>query len=150
MYDYTYPFVTLISYPINTSVLVPFQPLVPAALSMKRLVGSIYKLEMTPARGGPGIMRNGTVECLKARLSRRSYKRIISCDALRRLVSSDVLYYRDLKVMTYHTRCRPLTMGFTALTAPLPPGNLRTLSGSQPRLALWMSNSSTVPFRRPA
>lgn len=58
---------------------------------MKRLVGSIYKLEMTPARGGPGTMRNGTVECLKARLSRRSYRRIISCDALQQLVSRNTL-----------------------------------------------------------
>lgn len=55
-----------------TSVLVPFQPRVPAALSMNRLVGSTYKLEMTPARGGPGIIKKGTVECFEERVSRRS------------------------------------------------------------------------------
>jgi len=70
--------VTLISYPISTSVLVPSQPRVPAALSMNRLVGSTYSPEMTPARGGPGMMRKGTVECLAVRVSRRSYSRRMS------------------------------------------------------------------------
>lgn len=74
---------------MSTSVFVPSHPLVPAALSMNLLDGSMYRLEMTPALGGPGMMRNGTVECLKARVSRKSYSRRISCEALnaRSLVS---------------------------------------------------------------
>lgn len=76
---------TLISYPISTSVELPSQPLVPAVESMKRDVGSIYSDEITPARGGPGMMRNGTAECLKLVVSRRSYSRRMSWEALRGL-----------------------------------------------------------------
>jgi len=47
------------------SVLVPSQPRVPAAEIMNRLVGSIYNCETTPALGGPGMMRKGTVECFR-------------------------------------------------------------------------------------
>lgn len=41
---------------------------------------------------------------------------------------------RELK--THHTRCLPLGIARTALTAPLPGGNFKVLSGSQPRFAL--------------
>lgn len=51
---------------------------------------------------------------------------------------------------TYQTRWRPLGMDRTALTAPLPVGNLSALSGSQPLFAFLTSNSSTVPFLLPA
>ena len=80
----SYSFTTLISYPISTSVLLPSQPRVPAELSMNRAVGSMYRLEMTPARGGPGMMRKGTVECLAVLVSRRSHSRRMSCEALKK------------------------------------------------------------------
>jgi len=67
-----------ISYPIRTSVLLPSHPRVPAAESMYLQVGSIWSADMTPARGGPGTIKNGTVECLKAAVSLRSYRRKIS------------------------------------------------------------------------
>lgn len=51
---------------------------------------------------------------------------------------------------TYQTRWRPLGIGRTQLTGPLPLGNFRARSGTHPDRALWMLNSSTVPFRRPA
>jgi hypothetical protein len=63
-------------------VLVPSQPRVPAAEIMKRLVGSMYSCEMTPALGGPGMIKKGTDECLAVEVSWRSYRRRMSCDAL--------------------------------------------------------------------
>jgi hypothetical protein len=55
-----------ISYPIRTSVVLPSHPRFPAAESMYLQVGSICRALITPAFGGPGTIRNGTVECLKA------------------------------------------------------------------------------------
>lgn len=45
-------------------MLLPSQPRLPAAESIYLQVGSIYKEDITPALGGPGTIRNGTVECL--------------------------------------------------------------------------------------
>jgi hypothetical protein len=67
---------------MRTSVVDPSQPRFPAAVSIYLQVGSMWMAEMTPALGGPGTIRKGTVECLKAAASLRSYRRRISCDAL--------------------------------------------------------------------
>lgn len=65
-----------------TSVVLPSQPLFPAADIMYLHVGSIWSADITPARGGPGTMRKGTDECDLVCGCLRSYKRRISCEAL--------------------------------------------------------------------
>lgn len=53
----------------------------------------MYREDITPGLGGPGTIRKGTEEPLKADVSRRSYKRRISCEALRvvRFLGSRIL-----------------------------------------------------------
>ena len=63
---------TPISYPIKTSVLVPSHPLLPAMEIIYLQVGSMYSADITPGRGGPGTIKNGTVACLKAAASFKS------------------------------------------------------------------------------
>lgn len=48
----------------------------------------------------------------------------------------------------YQMRCLPFGIALTALTGPLPAGNLNVRTAS--RKPLWRSYSSTVPFLRPA
>lgn len=67
-----------ISYPIRTSVVLPSQPRLPAAESMYLQVGSMWSEEITPALGGPGTIKKGTVECLNACGSFKSYNRRMS------------------------------------------------------------------------
>ena len=62
---------TPISYPSNTSVELPSQPLLPAAEIRYLQVGSIYRCDTTPVRC-PGTMRKGTVACLKICFSCKS------------------------------------------------------------------------------
>lgn len=62
---------TPISYPNNTSVVLPSQPRFPLVEIINRHVGSMYSWDTVPVRC-PGIMRKGTVEwrvccsCLKS------------------------------------------------------------------------------------
>jgi hypothetical protein len=118
---------------------------------MNRDVGSMYREDITPGRGGPGTIRKGTEEPLKADVSRRSYKRRISCEALHvvRFLGSRILE-REVEEVPYQTKCRPLGIALTQLTGPLPLGNFNDRSDSHPEFALCMLNSSTVLLRRPA
>jgi hypothetical protein len=79
---------TPISYPISTSVVLPSHPRFPAADNIYLQVGSTCKALITPALGGPGTMRKGTVECLLVCGALRSYRRKISCEALNKSVYS--------------------------------------------------------------
>jgi hypothetical protein len=53
-------------------------------------VGSMCSADMTPARGGPGTIRKGTVECDLFTGCLRSYRRKISWDALEELLVEDL------------------------------------------------------------
>src|ERR1700712_1099430 len=69
----------------------------------------------------------------------------MSCEALECIVS--IAGYLG-RLSSYHIRCRPFGIARTALTGPLPAGNLNVLWGS--RSPLCKLYSSTQLFRRPA